>query len=99
MSLLVSFTQWDTVTLSGCHSAYDKAKEAAFRSHLQCGPGLVNGKPTTPRRSLDPAWTVSQAGMHPTDHRTVPEAEQQGLVSYLNQGMAVHCRGRPLEMR
>ena len=30
-----------------------------------------------------------------TDHRTVSEAKHQSLVSYLDQGTAVHCRGRP----
>ena len=67
-SRLVSFTQCNTGTLSGCHGAEGSAQETAFRPHTRpspnsngrlCGPGLVDGEPTTPRRTLEPAWTVS----------------------------------------
>jgi len=32
-------------------------------SGWQCGPGLVDGAPTTPRRSLEPAWTAAYCGV------------------------------------
>ena len=94
---LVSFTQWDTGTLRGCHGAYDNAKEAAFRPYLPVRTGArgwgTHYPPEISRTGVD-CFSSSDAPP-PTTVQSLRPFQHQSLVSYLDQGKAVHCRGRP----
>ena len=61
-SFLYSMGHGHIERLSWCEMT-TRRKQLSART-FQYGPGLVDGEPTTPRRSLEPAWTVSQAAMH-----------------------------------
>ena len=75
----------------------DNTKEAAFRPYLPVRTGArgwgTHYPPEISRTGVD-CFSSSDAPP-PTTVQSLRPFQHQSLVSYLDQGKAVHCRGRP----